>query len=246
MNIGHPEKGGRAYLPGTAGSGQEFLDFHHQFLIDFHLWYMGQPGVDLSLVAGWTAIPAEMKSAGGWFIDINAFETQVNNHSAFAIEDALGLYIEPVHNTGHGIMASVYSDSLVGPIMTSPRSSHFYNWHGLIDKWRNDWLQAPKHLKDIVDTPVSKAKQVVDTPSKRMKDIIDITIPKAVKENSDGLSPKALKDAADTVPVGGFGGPGPDPGAQLGQLARRVTELEMQLEAGKPFIQQIERPKVKG
>jgi hypothetical protein len=243
MNPGHPEIGGRKYLAGTAGSGQEFLDFHHQFLIDFHLWYDVQPGADLALVAPWSAIPAELK-AGEWVIDINAFEAQVNNTGAFATEDALGLYIEPVHNTGHGVMASVYNDGLVGPIMTSPRSSHFYNWHGLIDKWRNQWVHAHKHLKDLLDVHPKGIKELLDTPSKHTKDLLDAH-PKGIKEQLDALSPKAIKDAADTVPVGGFGFPGGDPEVLIGQLARRVTELEIQLEAGKHFIRESERPKMK-
>jgi hypothetical protein len=47
-------------------------------------------------------------------IDVNAFESRVNDPNAFLSEshplDALRLFIEPVHNTGHAIMASLYGE----------------------------------------------------------------------------------------------------------------------------------------
>jgi hypothetical protein len=228
MNAGRPDLGGRAIKPPNKGSGQEFLDFHHQFLIDFHLWYDTQPGADLAIVAPWSAIPAEMKSVVWFGVDINAFEAQVNDPNAFADEDALGLFIEPVHNTGHGIMASVYSDALVGPIDKSPRSSHFYNWHGLIDHWRHNWLNK---LRELVHVPPNVKELMDGMSSKTIVDTISIS-PKAIKDLSDVMVPPRI-------------GLGPDPMSQVQQLARRVSELEMRVEGGKPFIQQSERPKVK-
>jgi len=225
------------------GSGKEFLDFHHQFIIDFHIWYDAQSFADQSVVAAWSSIPAQVK-AGAWGpTDINNFETQANNPSAFATEDDLGRFIEPVHNQGHGIIATVFNDPLMGPIHTSVMSTFCYQWHGIIDLWRNKWLNAHKsRIAEVPSAGISAAKALADTAPKSL--IFEVP-PKTLKEALDTVAPKAIKDAADVIPVPGLG-PGPDPTALLQQLARRVTEIEVGLATGRSFIHSAERPDTGG
>jgi hypothetical protein len=47
---------------GAPGEGVAFLDFHRQFVAQFHRWYDTPPGANLALVAPWPSIPANVSS----------------------------------------------------------------------------------------------------------------------------------------------------------------------------------------
>jgi hypothetical protein len=225
-NPGHPELGGRQFFAGTPGSGQEFLDFHHQYIIDFRAWYDAQPGHDDSEVTPWPAFPADLTAFDP---GLPPFETQVNNTSAFASEDDLGRFIEPTHNSVHGDIAQVYNAPDMSGFM-SPQNSLFYNWHGLVDAWRQNWLDAhttKNHIKEIIDSP--KVKDLTDAPN--IKDILD-----SVPRKNVEIPPK-LKDAE--VPNNPMF-------AEVLRLSARVSQLELQAASGRAFIQPQERPRVGG
>lgn len=225
---GDPSSGGRAILPGQPGSGAEFLDFHHQYIIDFKAWYGTQAGHDDTKIAPWPAFPADLVTAHP---TLSNFQQTASDGSSFASEDALGLYIEPTHNSVHGWVAQLYGEPGFGGF-DSCKYFMFYQWHGMLDDWRNHWLSTHKQA-------ISDVKVIIDHPKIFIKDQIDIKI----KDLIDALQPipnipiPKPKDAE--VP-----GPGVlrDPG--IAQLASRLGALEATVATQQAFIRQQERPAV--
>lgn len=140
MHAGTPSLGGRRYLARQSGSGTEFFDFHHDFIRRALVWYKTQ-AFDPSLVVAWTAIPTVLKDARyGWGPSLADAERRIlTNTPAFAGDDDLGIFIEStIHNWIHGAVASAFHEPVVGGF-SSPRSTYFYQIHGLVDAWRQKW-----------------------------------------------------------------------------------------------------------
>ncbi len=136
--------GGRRYAAGQPGSGTEFFDFHHDFMRRALLWYQSQ-AFDPKLVAAWSEIPTVLKDARyGWSASLADAERRIlTNTPAFAGDDDLGIFIEStIHNWIHGAVAQAFNEPIVGTLR-SPRSTYFYQIHGLVDAWRQRLPKAP-------------------------------------------------------------------------------------------------------
>jgi len=146
----HPGLPGRQPPFGTTGAGLDFLQFHRDFLTQFHAWYDVQPfgsaPFDVApfltqadaqaAVAPWTSIPAEIKNAAvtGWGSVQIAHEARLTTMTPpFASADELGAYIVGgIHNWIHGAAAAAFNEPIVGNFH-SPLSTYFYGIHGLVD-----------------------------------------------------------------------------------------------------------------
>jgi hypothetical protein len=246
--------GGRAIPPGQPGSGLEFLTFHRDFMAQFHSWYDSQPFADPAAVAGWTAIPPELKDPmqTGWNPNLDAQEQRIqSNMPPFTSADDLGMFIENgIHNWIHGAAANVYGEPVLASFH-SPRSTYFYKIHGLVDYWWSHW-QRPKSLfKDILDSKgiIKEHKELVKERKeliKERKELIKDHVPdkNQLKELKEKDKDKDIVENPDfpIQPVD----PAPfamDPSAAaIDALARRLDTLEAI--AGRSFIRREERPDV--
>lgn len=128
---GKPNQGGRAIPVGQPGSGEEFLNWHKGFISRYKKWRKqnGEPAIK-----AWSKIPSELNPIPPNLstIDVTTFNTL----------DSFGMFLEGgVHAVLHNRAASVYHEPVLASY-ESPRSSYFWKLHGLIDKWRKDWVKA--------------------------------------------------------------------------------------------------------
>jgi Bacterial pre-peptidase C-terminal domain len=139
----HPgTPGGRVNGFGTPGGGLEFLQFHRDFVAQFHIWYDTQPFADPVAVAPWTSIPAALKNPAltGWNATLAVQEARITTNSpAFTTADELGTYIEGgIHGWIHSATAIAFNEPVVANFH-SPQSTYFYQIHGLVDGWWQVW-----------------------------------------------------------------------------------------------------------
>ena len=227
-----PQHGGRTIPQGQPGSGAEFLDFHHQFITDVKTWYAGQPGADLAKLAAWSELPPDLAAAHS--PELANFQSYAATAANFTSEDALGIYVEHEHNFVHGYIAGFYATPAFGGF-DSCMFFMFYQWHGMIDAWRGNWLvhhkSAVKDLKERIKDfkELEKFNKELIADSKPLRDVIkEIEIP-----------PKSPKEAAETPGVPDFG----DLAAHLTNLGAQVSRLEAVVHR-QAFIRQDERPQV--
>jgi hypothetical protein len=236
---------GRTIPKGQPGSGAEFLDFHHQFISDVKSWYAAQPGADPSKLVAWTAFPNDLAAAHSpELVNYAAYAGKASN---FTSEDALGIYVEHEHDFVHGYIADLY-DTPAFNSFDSCMFFLFYQWHGLIDAWRGNWLVHHKSaIKDAIDVK-RVLKDVIDH-KRTIKDVLD-SHPGGIKALRDGLQvpqvpPKTPKELAE-VPGGGKevaevpGGVATDPVAQLEDRMARLEGIVHR----QAFIRGEERPEV--
>jgi hypothetical protein len=224
--------GGRTIPQGQPGSGAEFLDFHHLFIIDVKNWYAAQPGANPAKLNAWTQFPADLAAAHS--PELANFEAYAGNAANFTSEDALGIYVEAEHNAVHGYIASFYSQPEFA-LYDSCKYFMFYQWHGLIDAWRGNWLVHHKSaIKDTIDKIhlIDKAHHKELLADGHIKQVIDST-------GGIGKRAELPKNPKELVEVPGHGHAG-DP---VEQLAHRVSQLETMVHR-QAFIRPTERPEV--
>lgn len=120
-----------------SGLGSDFLEFHRNFLQKSLEWYRTQR-LNPRLIEPWSLIPSEIKSHPGWNRRLQEAENRItSNLASFQSSDELGLFLltSSLHDTVHVIGADVFNDDDFARIALAPRSTLFYNWHGLIDNW---------------------------------------------------------------------------------------------------------------
>jgi hypothetical protein len=123
-----------------SGDGTDFLEFHRNFLQKSLVWYRSQR-LNPRLVEPWSSIPLEIKNHPRWNRRLQDAENRITRSLAsFNSSDELGGFIlaSSLHDLIHVIGAEVFNDDDFGQISLAPRSTLFYNWHGLIDNW---WRQ---------------------------------------------------------------------------------------------------------
>src|SRR5262245_40825966 len=195
----HPGGGpGRVIPAGAPGSGLEFLAFHRNFVAQFHAWYDAQPSADQAAVAAWTAIPAALKNPAVTFWNSNLAGQEariVSNAPPFATADELGIFIENgIHNWIHGASAAAFNEAEVGTF-DAPRSTYFYQIHGLVDLWWQRWVRAQKsRLKDIVDTKRNLKETLKE--KELLKDVKEKEIPEKMVQDKV-LKEKETKEAKE-------------------------------------------------
>jgi hypothetical protein len=137
----------------ATNQGQDFLNFHHQFLQKVFQWFGTQSAEYQSqydLSPSWAAIPMELKTdpATGWDSLFASEEQRITTFlPAFSGENEFGSFIElGIHNNYlHGACAIHYHDPNIGSPMTAPViSTWFYKIHGLVDRW---WAAYRGHFE---------------------------------------------------------------------------------------------------
>ena len=126
-----------------SGDGVEFLEFHRDFMRRSLNWYDAQR-LNPKLVEPWTAIPLEIKSNPSWSRRFQDAENRITrNLASFNSADELGRFLlsTSIHDAVHVIGSEVFDEDDFGVIALAPRSTLFYNWHGLIDNW---WKQLER------------------------------------------------------------------------------------------------------
>ena len=221
--------GGRIIVKGQPGSGAEFLDFHHQYIVDVKAWYAGQLGSMMSKLDPWLHFPADLVAAHP---ALTNFENTAASGTTFSSEDTLGIYIESTHDSVHGWIAALYAQPEFGSL-DSCMYFMFYQWHGMVDLWRGHWLASHK----------SAVKDVVDHPKFRIKDVIDVN-PKILHE----VPRKLVLEVPLKSPKESIENPGSfNPGDPIFEIADRVSQLENLVHQTnmQAFIRKEQRPQVK-
>ncbi|MBB3068195.1 hypothetical protein FHS14_001171 [Paenibacillus baekrokdamisoli] len=123
------------------GYGTEFLQFHRQYIAKALQWYY-QQGYDPKLVAPWTNVPEEIRNTSCY--DQGAENRIRFNPRSFASADELGRFLESsnVHGCIHQEAARIYGEGALNDFDFAPQSTMFYNIHGLIDQWYQNWERA--------------------------------------------------------------------------------------------------------
>lgn len=253
VHMGSP---GRMHPFGTTGAGLEFLQFHRDYMAQFHAWYDNQPfgtapfdtapfntaPSAISAVAGWTAVPAVLKNAaitnwGGVQMGQEARLTSLT--PPFNSDDDLGTYIEGgIHGWIHGATAAAFGEPIVGSFH-SPQSTYFYGIHGLVDYWWRQWQKSRKRwVKEFVKEHkefVKEHKELIfekPQPDKNFKEIFE-----GGGFPGHGGDPITLA----STEVGNPGMPGSDP--LIMDVHQRLRDLETKF-SQQAFITPSERPAV--
>lgn len=142
-NPGQPEAGGRLITPDDDGSGHEFLVWHRGYIQRFKEWAEENkdeiPGYPESIEA-WTKVPAELKSSIlGWNQEYKEDEESFTEMWRYLRLDDLGKTIEwGIHGFMHSATAKLHNEPILRTFH-SPKSTYFWQLHGLIDLWRQRW-----------------------------------------------------------------------------------------------------------
>ena len=232
---------GRTIPQGQPGSGAEFLDFHHQFVADVKTWYGSQPGADPSKLAAWAQFPADLAAAHD--PELANYAAYASDASNFTTEDALGIYVEAEHNNVHGYIADLYGQPEFNSF-DSCMYFMFYQWHGLIDAWRGNWLVHHKSaVKDVLDShkPVIDKAAFKEVRDKGLKELLPDFNPKHIIDSIGAKQqpetpPKSPKETVE-------GQPPVFRGDQVEALAHRLAQLETVVHR-QAFIRAKERPAV--
>lgn len=176
---GNPSAGGRRINPfppfgrrPALGSGEEFLAWHQGFVQRFHQWVSTLPAGERpaqNTIAPWTAIPQPLKmSMLGWSVTLADEEQLLDNMSNFASLDELGRFLEwSMHGFLHHASSQMWNETALMSF-ESPRSSYFWQLHGLVDHWRQQWIdqqqpqQAP--LFTILQIDAAKTSETIGAP----------------------------------------------------------------------------------
>lgn len=153
VNVGNPGAGGRAIQEMAPGSGEEFLVWHKGFIERFHDWVGTLPSNEkpnANAISPWTEIPQMLKmSMNGWNPSRAAQETQLQDWSNFSSLDDLGMFLEwGLHGWLHFASSTMFGETVLLSF-ESPKSTYFWQLHGLIDHWRAEYEKANSSIHDI-------------------------------------------------------------------------------------------------
>ncbi|WP_051318355.1 hypothetical protein [Cohnella thermotolerans] len=120
------------------GYGEDFLLFHRSFIRKALRWYE-RAGHDLNLVEPWSSVPEPIRQASCY--DRRAEYRVLLQPETFASSDELGRFIEGsgLHGCIHQEAAELFEEPELNDFDIAPRSTYFYNIHGMIDRWWRNW-----------------------------------------------------------------------------------------------------------
>ena len=159
---GNPSAGGRSIDPfprngaGPApGSGEEFLVWHGGFVERFHEWVESLPEDQrppANIISPWEEIPQMLKmSMLGWRARLANEERDLSDMSNFETLDELGQFLEwSLHGFLHNAASGMWREQILLSF-ESPRSTYFWQLHGLIDRWREQWVEY--HEGEVIIDP---------------------------------------------------------------------------------------------
>ena len=92
-------------------------------------------------IAPWTTVPTSFKMGMlGWNASRAAEEAQLQDMSNFGSLDELGRSLEwSLHGFLHQASEQMFGEPVL-MTFASPRSTYFWQLHGLIEHWRQEWL----------------------------------------------------------------------------------------------------------
>lgn len=129
--------------PGSppSGYGEDFLRFHRRYIREALGWYQGQ-GYNMQLVEPWGQVPEAIRNSACY--NKLAESRIINNPQSFRTVDELGRFIESsyLHNCIHQESARLYGEPDLNDFDVAPRSTVFYQIHGMIDRWYQNWEAA--------------------------------------------------------------------------------------------------------
>lgn len=120
------------------GYGLEFLRFHRSFIARALVWYRSR-GYDPRLVEPWVSVPEPIRQAPCYNREAEA--RILLRPDTFRSADELGRFIESssLHGCIHQEAALLYGEPDLNDLDIAPRSTVFYNIHGMIDRWWQNW-----------------------------------------------------------------------------------------------------------
>ena len=126
--------------------GAEFLTWHSEFIARFASLLNSLPEADRPAkesIEPWTEIPEALKKASIWKTEWDEREDRLQGDIAsFKSLEELANFINPLHAALHGAVAEVYNDPNIASVETAPRSTYFWQLHGLIERWYQKWRSA--------------------------------------------------------------------------------------------------------
>ena len=135
------------------GYGVGLLDFHRDLIADVLKW-MHDTGRDTSSVQPWPAIPADLAAHHTFNAKRSQAVRRITQRPyTFRDLDDFGLFLtsedrsDNLHLWFHDVTRTAFNDPLVREFTTAPRSTYFYNFHGLIQNWRlaaEDQFRSPR------------------------------------------------------------------------------------------------------
>ncbi|WP_027086046.1 hypothetical protein [Cohnella panacarvi] len=121
-----------------AGYGLAFLNFHRGYIRRVLSWY-GRNGYPSNLLEPWASVPEAIRMSPCYN---RAAEARIlYEPQSFASADELGRFIESsgIHGCIHEQAALLYRNPELNDFDLAPRHTEFYNWHGMIDRWYQNW-----------------------------------------------------------------------------------------------------------
>jgi hypothetical protein len=131
--------------PGTPGYGDDFLTFHAGFISRVIEDLTRNRGLDPGLFAPWPDIPTDLKDLPSWPTVQGDYDRIANRPYTFDTSDSFGLFVDSangIHRWVHNVGGAALNDPSFSVFETSPQSTIFYKWHGLIEKWTETVRQA--------------------------------------------------------------------------------------------------------
>lgn len=126
--------------------GAEFLTWHSAFIARFERLLDTLPEADRPAeesIEPWTEIRGDLKTASTWKTEWDALESRLQDDIAsFTSLEELANYINPLHDSLHDAVAEVYDDPHIASVETAPRSTYFWQLHGLVERWHQAWRSA--------------------------------------------------------------------------------------------------------
>ena len=126
--------------------GAEFLTWHSEFIARFETLLQSLPEADRPAeesIEPWSEIPEDLKTATMWKSEWDERENRLHGEIAsFKSLEELATYINPLHGVLHGAVAEVYGDTNIASVSRAPRSTYFWQLHGLVEHWHQEWRSA--------------------------------------------------------------------------------------------------------
>ena len=123
-----------------------FLKWHSDYIVRFHELLKTVPAYEQPTpdsIAAWTEVPEDLKvefEINGRTVKwIPVWDSLVkrlqNNIASFKSLDDLANEINPLHGFLHVAVGEVYKEPHIADPASAPRSTYFWQIHGLIDLW---------------------------------------------------------------------------------------------------------------
>ncbi|MDE0245838.1 MAG: hypothetical protein OXM59_10915 [Gammaproteobacteria bacterium] len=130
--------------------GARFLTWHSEFILRFHELLKTvtddqQP--DRAAITAWTAVPDELKrdieflsQTVKWDADWEQLEMKLQTDiGSFQSLDDLAREVNGLHGFLHLAVAHVHQEPHITDINNAPRSTYFWQIHGLVELWHLNW-----------------------------------------------------------------------------------------------------------